>query len=115
MTQPNHTTSSTSSHDDFDFPLHSWKQVVRFMARRWPPHLLTKQTVRAAERDPELAFDNDRGVFVRVGIKVDQGNDPRGRQAKGRGVPKVRKATSPRPAAAREKTANTHFEGGDHD
>lgn len=115
MTQPNHTTSSTSSYDDFDYPLHSWKQVVRFMARRWPPHLLTKQTVHAAERDPELAFDNDRGVFVRVRNDDDRRHDRRGRQTKGRGVSKVRDATSSIPAAAREETANTHFQGGDHD
>lgn len=96
-------------HDDFDFPLDTWKQLVRFMARRWPPHMLTARVRRAAERDPELEWDAQRNCYRRRFLTAPAPPLATRRDAGREGGQKLSDGLCSLPAAARRKNDRAGF------
>jgi hypothetical protein len=105
--------SGPMDRDEFDFPLHSWRQLVRFMARRWPPHMLTARVRRAAERDPELEWDAQRNCYRRRFLTTPAQPLATPHSVDGEGSQKLSGGLDRRPAAARNKNANMGFRPGE--
>jgi len=98
--------------DDFDFPLDTWQQLIRFMARRWPPHMLTARVRRAAERDPELEWDAQRNCYRRRFVSAPAPPLATGHTVDGEGSQKLSDGPDRRPASAAKKIANVEIPPG---